>query len=256
MFLAADDGATPATSANSSARKRSLDEDGALQDAAEEEPVSKKLRRSFANAEDGNKIEKSTESLENRGIPLQERGDANNQPLSGKLQGGKPRPSDRTARYVFSSTQEPDAEDEDVNEEILRERTRLHQKFVKKLGRPDSMAELRRKNHVLDDAVPADEDGVDEDGEEEEPEPKATQRGKKIAASKKGANKLTPMEKQMLEIKRNNLDTVLLIEVGYKYRFFGEDARTAAKELSIVCIPGKFRYDERMLRHWAIISNY
>jgi len=37
----------------------------------------------------------------------------------------------------------------------------------------------------------------------------------------------------------------LIIEVGYKFKFFGEDARTAAKELSIVCIPGKFRYDER-----------
>jgi DNA mismatch repair ATPase MutS len=43
------------------------------------------------------------------------------------------------------------------------------------------------------------------------------------------------------------MDTVLVVEVGYKFRFFGEDARIAAKELSIVCIPGKFRYDERAL---------
>jgi len=41
------------------------------------------------------------------------------------------------------------------------------------------------------------------------------------------------------------MDTLLIVEVGYKFKFFGEDARTAAKELSIVCIPGKFRYDER-----------
>lgn len=54
------------------------------------------------------------------------------------------------------------------------------------------------------------------------------------------------MELQFLEIKRKHMDTVLIVEVGYKFRFFGEDARVAAKELSIVCIPGKMRYDERM----------
>ncbi len=64
-------------------------------------------------------------------------------------------------------------------------------------------------------------------------------------APKKGGSKLTPMERQVLEIKRSHIDTVLVVEVGYKFRFFGEDARIAAKELSIVCIPGKFRFDER-----------
>jgi DNA mismatch repair protein MSH3 len=53
------------------------------------------------------------------------------------------------------------------------------------------------------------------------------------------------MEIQFLEIKRQHMDTLLIMEVGYKFRFFGEDARIAAKELSIVCIPGKMRYDER-----------
>ena len=51
----------------------------------------------------------------------------------------------------------------------------------------------------------------------------------------------------MLEIKRKHLDAILIIEMGYKFKFFGEDARIAAKELGIVCIPGKFRYDEREL---------
>jgi DNA mismatch repair protein MSH3 len=53
------------------------------------------------------------------------------------------------------------------------------------------------------------------------------------------------MELQVLDIKRKHMDTLLIIEVGYKFRFFGEDARIAAKELGIVCIPGRFRYDER-----------
>jgi len=41
------------------------------------------------------------------------------------------------------------------------------------------------------------------------------------------------------------MDAILIVEVGYKFKFFGEDARIAAKELGIVCIPGKFRFDER-----------
>ncbi|KAH8731433.1 DNA mismatch repair protein MSH3 [Phaeosphaeriaceae sp. PMI808] len=52
------------------------------------------------------------------------------------------------------------------------------------------------------------------------------------------------MEMQYLDIKRKHLDTVIVMEVGYKFKFLGEDARIASKELGIVCIPGKFRYDE------------
>ncbi|RMZ82962.1 hypothetical protein DV737_g1773, partial [Chaetothyriales sp. CBS 132003] len=50
--------------------------------------------------------------------------------------------------------------------------------------------------------------------------------------------------KQIIDIKSKHMDTLLVIEVGYKFRFFGEDARVAAKELNIMCIPGKYRYDE------------
>lgn len=85
-------------------------------------------------------------------------------------------------------------------------------------------------------------EGGEEGEEEDEPAPPPPTKGK---AGKKGGSKLTPMEKQVIEIKRKHLDTVLVIEVGYKFRFFGDDARVAAKELSIVCIPGKFRFDER-----------
>jgi len=85
------------------------------------------------------------------------------------------------------------------------------------------------------------EDAEAGDDAEEEEEPPAKTKGKKKGAK---TGKLTPMELQFLEIKRKHMDTVLIVEVGYKFRFFGEDARIAAKELSIVCIPGKFRYDE------------
>lgn len=40
----------------------------------------------------------------------------------------------------------------------------------------------------------------------------------------------TPLEEQYMEIKKQHADTVLCVECGYKYRFFGEDAevRTSA----------------------------
>ncbi|RXG51223.1 DNA mismatch repair protein Msh3 [Armadillidium vulgare] len=46
--------------------------------------------------------------------------------------------------------------------------------------------------------------------------------------------KLTPLETQVVSIKENYPDTLLFVECGYKYRFFGEDAETAAKELNII----------------------
>ncbi|XP_030647649.1 DNA mismatch repair protein Msh3 [Chanos chanos] len=45
----------------------------------------------------------------------------------------------------------------------------------------------------------------------------------------------TPLEQQYMEIKEKHKDTLLCVECGYKYRFFGEDAEIAAKELKIFC---------------------
>ncbi|KAI0486467.1 muts domain V-domain-containing protein [Xylaria cf. heliscus] len=154
-------------------------------------------------------------------------------------------PNARTERYLYEGSSPRDgrpAVPRDEEQDDARERRRkeeLHRKFVQKLGRPDSMALMKRRNHQIDDETQAlnNEDGEDEE-EEETPQP--------AKAKKKGAKtgKLTPMEIQFLDIKRKHMDTLLIVEVGYKFKFFGEDARTAAKELSIVCIPGKFRYDE------------
>ncbi|XP_062307343.1 DNA mismatch repair protein Msh3 isoform X1 [Osmerus eperlanus] len=45
----------------------------------------------------------------------------------------------------------------------------------------------------------------------------------------------TPLEQQFVHIKQQHKDTLLAVECGYKYRFFGEDAEIAAKELNIFC---------------------
>ncbi|XP_057427626.1 DNA mismatch repair protein MSH3 isoform X2 [Lotus japonicus] len=45
--------------------------------------------------------------------------------------------------------------------------------------------------------------------------------------------KYTPLEQQVVELKAKHPDVLLMVEVGYKYRFFGEDAENAARVLGI-----------------------
>ncbi|KIY71595.1 hypothetical protein CYLTODRAFT_345511 [Cylindrobasidium torrendii FP15055 ss-10] len=49
----------------------------------------------------------------------------------------------------------------------------------------------------------------------------------------------TPLENQVLALKEAHKDTLLMIKVGYKYKFFGQDALVAAKEL------GMYAYEDR-----------
>ena len=160
----------------------------------------------------------------------------------------KPRSSQRTSKYLFSSS--PGRDEENVIDDIegQRRKAKLHDRFVKKLGKPDSIADIKKRNWHITEETEENQINVEDgqDTEDEEVTPKPAAKGKNGVAAKKGSSKLTPMEKQILEIKRVHLDTLLIIEVGYKFKFFGEDARIAAKELSIVCIPGKMRYDEHV----------
>ncbi|KAL0659763.1 hypothetical protein Bca4012_080348 [Brassica carinata] len=45
--------------------------------------------------------------------------------------------------------------------------------------------------------------------------------------------KYTPLEQQVVELKSKHPDVILMVEVGYRYRFFGEDAEIAARVLGI-----------------------
>jgi DNA mismatch repair protein MSH3 len=155
--------------------------------------------------------------------------------------------SSRTDRYAYNAERSaadlPTHGEDGEDAAVKRKKEELHRKFVKKLGHPDSLSMLRRRELYGGNESPGldadDEDGGGDADEEGTPPPtKAKKKGSKTG-------KLTPMEIQFLDIKRKHMDTILVVEVGYKFRFFGEDARIAAKELSIVCIPGKFRYDER-----------
>ncbi|RCI15448.1 hypothetical protein L249_3568 [Ophiocordyceps polyrhachis-furcata BCC 54312] len=151
-------------------------------------------------------------------------------------------PSVRAQRYLYDApSSDPDRvgdDDDDDDDDAKRINDELHRRFVKKLGNPDALSWKGRSSLQQISAVEGEPEADDDDADDQPPLP--TKPGKKNAKP----TKLTPMETQFLEIKRKHMDTVLIVEVGYKFRFFGEDARIAAKELSIVCIPGKLRYDE------------
>ncbi|KAK9916549.1 hypothetical protein WJX75_003960 [Coccomyxa subellipsoidea] len=51
--------------------------------------------------------------------------------------------------------------------------------------------------------------------------------------------KRTPLEDQVYELKRKHPGVLLVIEVGYKFRFFGEDAEIAARECNIFSYPDR-----------------
>ncbi|XP_074851485.1 DNA mismatch repair protein Msh3 isoform X2 [Carettochelys insculpta] len=54
-------------------------------------------------------------------------------------------------------------------------------------------------------------------------------------SNKRAKSIYTPLELQFIEMKNQYKDAILCVECGYKYRFFGEDAEIAAKELNIYC---------------------
>lgn len=173
--------------------------------------------------------------------------------MSPKIKEFRPPPrSPRTARYKYTGAG-ANAEEPATPEQIVKKKT-LHEKFVAKLGRPESMALLRKKSP----SEREDGDGGEEEGEEEEEDitPAAKSlRGKYAStagaskkpgpASKKGTatstTKFTPLEKQYVEIKKKYPDTLLLIEVGYKFRFFGEDAKVPRSKVQVLirdCLQG------------------
>lgn len=147
--------------------------------------------------------------------------------------------SQRTDKFKFNSSQ-PVTEDQGdaLDEQTRKEKERLHQKFVRRLGGPDCLIGINKSTANAEEGPT---EGAEDADEDEEPAPPPPPKGRQ---TKKSGSKITPMEKQVIDIKRKHIDTLLVVEVGYKFRFFGEDARTAAKELSIVCIPGKMRFDE------------
>lgn len=121
-----------------------------------------------------------------------------------------------------------------------------------------SVADQPKPPHRLQHAEEENEDEEEDDKEKGDPEMAATKRGfhfsqfaKKgggegkcaelgppldsSAPSRRSKSIYTPLEQQVIQLKQQHKDALLAVECGYKYRFFGEDAEIAAKELNIVC---------------------
>lgn len=74
------------------------------------------------------------------------------------------------------------------------------------------------------------------------------------AQARASKTKLTPLEKQFIELKLEHHDKILAIQVGYKFKFFGNDAVVASQLLNIMLIPGNLELDERNHDRFAYCS--
>ncbi|KAI5960265.1 MSH3 [Candida margitis] len=77
--------------------------------------------------------------------------------------------------------------------------------------------------------------------------PSTTKRNTPVAATsdrkikKARTTKLTPLENQIIELTESHPDKMLLIQVGYKYKVFGENAKHVSKCLNIMYVPASDR---------------
>ncbi|EJD46059.1 hypothetical protein AURDEDRAFT_87246 [Auricularia subglabra TFB-10046 SS5] len=112
---------------------------------------------------------------------------------------------------------------------------------------PSATATTQGKGKGKDKEAPAAGDGNEDDSEHEgmaiPPDDLSTDKFAAFTRTGKGAaadvgpsgNPYTPLEKQVMHFKEKYSGILLIFEVGYKYRFYGEDARVAAQALGHVC---------------------
>lgn len=140
------------------------------------------------------------------------------------------------------------AHKQDLTDEERRAKDEMHEKFFAKLGKPGSIEAIKRGRYEAGSLAQNDEE-EDKDEQPEEDDEASPLAGlkKKLShksAAKSAKKKLTPMEQQFVDLKRANPDVLLVVEVGYKFRLFGEDARIASKELSMFLVPGRMSVED------------
>lgn len=84
--------------------------------------------------------------------------------------------------------------------------------------------------------------------------PKTSTNSNSISSTASTKTKLTPLEKQFIELKLQHQDKILAIQVGYKFKFFGHDAVIASQLLNIMLIPGNLALQERQYERFAYCS--
>lgn len=116
-----------------------------------------------------------------------------------------------------SSRRQPEQENDDEEEEEQEEAS----------SRPASS----KKGFCFSQFAKSGKDGRRKGGEEKPKEAKPPSDSRRVKSV------YTPLEQQVIQLKQQHKDALLAVECGYKYRFFGEDAEIAAKELNIFCHP-------------------
>lgn len=160
--------------------------------------------------------------------------------------------SDRTRHWHFS--------DLTPVKPISPEKEARRAKFVDKLGDLDQRAGLgARSGDREDESVSGtdESDLPDQPGQEADSSSTVVQLRQKFShngedsaqqvskdkisrsKNKSSTSKFTPLESQIQKIQDENPSIMLLVEVGYKYRFFGPDARKASKILGIACFKSR-----------------
>lgn len=172
--------------------------DGEEEDAVIK-PSRKRLRKATAEAE----VEKLDSGSSDGGASVDERDTASPNDSAGAC---------TLAQYRLGA---PDGD------AIVRD-VELSKRFARKLGRLEKDGFFAPRVQSTEDAAAGAAASA------------AAAKGGGGAGQKAAARvKYTPLEEQVVAIKRKNPDTVLLVEVGYKFRFFGDDAETAARVLRI-----------------------
>src|SRR5947207_1132033 len=64
---------------------------------------------------------------------------------------GETNGSPRTAKYLYSGSSQTNDPEEDDDHTVKSRKEQLHEKFVKKLGHPDSIAQIKRRNWQITD---------------------------------------------------------------------------------------------------------
>lgn len=132
LFVASDeeDDVRPPTKRNSNTPKHGREDEPNA-------PACKRARRSDAQEDDSTTTSLSPAVNENGITPDKQLSSVTANEIK------TPKASKHTSKYIFSSSPVRDEEDEKDDEETKRRKARLHEKFVKKLGRPDSIAEIK-----------------------------------------------------------------------------------------------------------------
>lgn len=99
------------------------------------------------------------------------------------------------------------------------------------LKRPNFLLPARDETLKLDEMVPVIK------------KPKIDSSKSFTSSKNKHTFKLTPLDEQVLKLKMDNMDKILVIRVGYKYKCFAQDAITVSKILQIKLIEGKLTFD-------------